>query len=48
MPEGQESGVLTQPCNPSIWELEDGGSGVQGQLWLYDEFEASLDYKTLP
>lgn len=26
-------------CNPSIRDSEAGGWGVQGQLWLYGEFE---------
>lgn len=29
-------------CNPRSWELETGGSGVQGQPWLHIELEASL------
>lgn len=30
--------------NPRTWEMKAGGSGVQGQLWLPSEFEASLHY----
>ena len=31
-------------CHPSTWEMEAGGSGVQGHPWLHSEFEASLGY----
>lgn len=31
-------------CDPSIRESEAGGQGVQGQLWLYGEFEGNPDY----
>lgn len=29
-------------CNSK--EVEAGGQGVQGQLWLHNEFQASLGY----
>ena len=35
-------GMVAQAWNPRIWDIETGGSGIQGQLSL--EFESSLDY----
>lgn len=32
-------------CNPSVWEVQAGGSGVQSQSWLHRELEEL--YKTL-
>lgn len=29
-------------CMPVILEVEEGGSGVEGYLWLHSEFESSL------
>jgi hypothetical protein len=37
-------GIATYVYIPSIWELEEGGSGVQGHPWLHIKFEYSLDY----
>lgn len=31
-------------CHPSVWEVESGGSGVQGYPQLHGEFMASLSY----
>lgn len=31
-------------CNPRTQEVETGGSGVQGHLWLHGGFETSLGY----
>ena len=31
--------------NPSTWELEAGGSGIQGYPWLHIKFQASQGYK---
>lgn len=32
-------------CNHSTWEVASGGSEMQGHLWLYGGFEASLSYR---
>lgn len=32
------------PCNPSTWEVDARGSGVQDQPKLHSECEASMDY----
>jgi hypothetical protein len=37
-------GVAVHVCRPSTWEAEMEKSEVQGHLWLYSEFEASLWY----
>lgn len=37
-------GLVACACNPSIWEVESGGSGVQGYPQLHCEFTASLGY----
>lgn len=42
-PSTHKTGLEVQICNPSSWE-EDMGRSVQGHLWLYREFEASLSY----
>lgn len=36
--------VMAHACNPSTWEIEAEGSGVQGHPLLHSEFEAGLDY----
>lgn len=36
--------VETHSYYPSIPEVEAGRAGVQGHLWLYSEFEASLSF----
>jgi hypothetical protein len=38
--------VVVQASDPSIWEVEARGSGVQGHPWLHIEFEVSLGYTT--
>lgn len=36
---------INQACsNPSIWEMEKGGSDIQGHSWLHSKFMASLGY----
>lgn len=30
-------------CTPSIWKMETGGPGVQGQPWLHGVLEAGLN-----
>lgn len=37
--------VVTHTCNPSIWEVEAGRSGVQGQPQLHREFKTYLGYR---
>lgn len=32
----------THACNPRMWEMETGGSGVQGQPQLHSEIEDSV------
>lgn len=39
--------MVARSCNLRIWELEAGGSGIQGQSWLPSKFMASLDYMRL-
>ena len=40
-----KSDLMIYTCNPRTQEVvEAGGSGVQDQLKLHSEFEASLDY----
>ena len=36
--------VVMHIFNPSIWEVEARGSGVQGQPLILCEFEANLNY----
>lgn len=33
--------------NPSIWEVEAGGLGSQGQPWLHSEFQTKLVHGSL-
>lgn len=40
----QQPGVVTLACNPSTWEVEAGGSGVQIILSLPSKFKDSLGY----
>lgn len=37
-------GVEAPACNPSMWETQARGQGVQGNPQLHSELEASLDY----
>lgn len=39
--------MLVHICNQNTWEVEAGGSEVQGHPWLHSEFEASLGYVRL-
>lgn len=34
--------MVTHACHPNTWEVEAGGSGVEGHSQLSNEFEASL------
>jgi hypothetical protein len=34
-------------CNPSTWQVEAGGLGVQGHSWLHTKLETNLDYMRL-
>ena len=36
--------VVVQASNSKNWEVEAGGSGVQGQSWLNSKLEVSLGY----
>lgn len=40
-------GLVVHSCNSGTWEMEAREPGVQGQLQLYYESEASLDYMWL-
>lgn len=33
--------MVTHACHPSNWEVEAGGSGVEGHPQLHNEFETS-------
>jgi hypothetical protein len=33
----KKSGIVVHLCNPSIWEAEAEGSGVEGQFGLHGE-----------
>jgi hypothetical protein len=35
-------GIVAQACNLSTWEVETGGSEVQAQPWLYDNFQTQF------
>jgi hypothetical protein len=37
-------GVVVYGCNPTVGEVEAGGSQVQDQPGLYSKFEASMGY----
>lgn len=37
-------GMSSHTCNSSTWEVETGGSKVQGHFWLPNEFRTSLGY----
>lgn len=37
-------GVVVYSCSSSAWKVKAGGSGVQGQPQLCNEFEANLSY----
>lgn len=39
-----KSDVVVPTSNPSIWEIEAGGSDVQGHPQLQNDFMASLHY----
>lgn len=32
--------------NSNTWDIETGGLGVKGHLWLYNKFKSSLGYIT--
>lgn len=34
--------MVVRACNLSTLEVEEGGSGVEGYLWLHSEFESNL------
>lgn len=34
--------MLVHISEPRTWEVEEGGSGVQGQPWLHNKFQNSL------
>lgn len=36
-PYGFKAGVVTQACNPSMWEVETGGLEIYGQPWLHSD-----------
>ena len=36
--------IVTHPCNPSSWEVEAGGSEMEGQSLLYSESKNILVY----
>lgn len=40
--------IKAHNCKPRTQEGEAGGSGVLGQLGLYNEFKASLNYIVRP
>ena len=37
-----EPGMVVHTCDPSTWEVEAGGSGIQDLFELYSEFKSSL------
>ena len=37
-----ELGVAACAYKLSIWEMDEGGLGIQGPPWLYSKFEVSL------
>lgn len=37
------SGLVAYACNFSTWKVEERGSVVQGQLWIYSELKTNLD-----
>lgn len=39
-----KSSMVVYAYNPSIWEVEAGGSRVQGYLQLHSKFKFSLDH----
>jgi hypothetical protein len=45
-PEPDKSGLL-QACNPVAWEVETGGSEIQGPSELHIEFKGGLGSGTL-
>lgn len=38
------SGVVVRACNPSNWQVETQGPGVQGHPYPHSKFKATLDY----
>lgn len=42
--EDSQPGMVTQSCNPNIWEMEVVGSGTQDHPWLHWWCEAILNY----
>lgn len=44
IPSPAQSMSVLNTCNPSTWEVEAGGSEVEGHPWLHKEFEAGLGY----
>ena len=43
-----KQGAVVHICSPSTWEVETGGSEVQGHPLLLSEFEASLEFMRDP
>jgi hypothetical protein len=39
-----ELGVAACAYKLSIWEMDEGGLGIQGPPWLYSKFEVSQGY----
>jgi hypothetical protein len=37
--------MMKDACNPSMWEVDAGGSAIQAYPWLHGKLEASLVYK---
>lgn len=35
-------GYVAHTCNPSVWEVQKGESGVQGHPWLYSKLDIIL------
>jgi len=35
---------ISHTCQTNVYEVEAGGSKIEGQFGLHSEFEASLDY----
>lgn len=40
----QKLSTVAHTCHYSTWEVEAGGSGVQGYPWLQGKFKVSLGY----
>lgn len=37
--------VLLLACGPITWDLDAGGSGIQGHPWLHSKIETSISYR---